>query len=348
MPNLQHDVRDLMNGVGHYLGYNEEPDPLAATLTFWDADQLADVKRNVNAGYRQFLYPPVLDEGKKPYEWSFLTPTAALAFVAGVQKVDLPIDFGGILFGATLDFGNTRLGKVSEDRFNALTGGVNSTTGVIKYVSVLRPVQVAATEVPYELGVYPTPTSDSIVRFRYMREAPMLDDTNEIPWGGDRHSETIMQSCLAAAELSQDDEHGVHWERFKMRRSYSIAIDDREKDDLADNLLGWPIDEVETEEISAQITYHDLRRELGAEAGYGRDPMAWNHEQTRLIEFVVQNGYRRYWAPPVLEGQTGPWDWSFNKPIAELVTARNVHLYDLPIDCGSIVEEFTYKAAELT
>ncbi len=342
MPGLQHTVRDLMNGVGHELGYGVETDPLG-TLTFWDADQLADVTRSVNSGYRQFLYPPPVAEGQPPHEWSFLTPTSALAFVTGTQKVDLPADFGGVIFGATLDLNNRRLTVISEDRFNALTGGVSSTTGEIQYVSLLRPVQFGASEVAYQLGVYPTPSVDRIVRFRYMREPPMLDDTNELPWGGDRHSETIMQSCLAAAELSQDDEHGVHWERFVQRLSFSVAMDLRERQTTEDGLSGWPVDEVEPDETTAQITYQDLRRECGAEAGFGRDSRAWSHEQSKLIEFAVQNGYRSYWAPPVMEGQKEPWDWSFNKPVAELVLEANVHKYDMPSDCGSIIEEFTYQ-----
>ena len=341
MPGLQHDVRDLMNGVGHYLGYNVETDPLG-TLAFWDADQLADIKRSVNGGYRGFLYPPAIEEDKKPYEWSFLSPSGALAFLVGVQKVDLPLDFGGALFGATLDLENRRLQVISEDRFNALTGGVSSTTGERQYVSALRPVQFGASEVPWELGVYPTPTVDRIVRFRYMREPLMLDDTEEIPWGGDKHSETIMQSCLAVAELFQDDEHGVHWERFLHRLRYSIAIDERERETL-ELQESWPVEETEADETTAQITYQDLRRECGAEANFGRDSRAWTHEQFKLIEFCVQNGYRAFWAPPVLEGQKQPWDWSFNKPVAELQLATNIHKYDLPADCGSIVEEFTYQ-----
>ncbi len=342
MPNLQYDVRDLMNGVGHYLGYNEETDPLG-TLSFWDADQLADVKRAVNSGYSQFLYPPAIDEEKKPYEWSFMSPSAALAFVSGVQKVDLALDFGGVLFGATLDFEKRRLQVISEDHFNSLTGGNSSTTGEIQYVAALRPVQFGALEVAWELGVYPTPTVDRIVRFRYMREPLMLDDTEEIPWGGDKHSETIMQSCLAAAELAQDDEHGVHWARFLQRLSFSVAIDRRERETLDADFSNWPIEELEPDETTGQITYQDLRRECGAEAEFGRDSKAWDHEQFNLIEFVVQSGYRRFWAPPILEGQKQPWDWSFNKPIFQLVTATNVHIYELPADCGSIVEEFTYE-----
>lgn len=342
MPGLQHDVRDLMNGVGHYLGYNVETDPLG-TLAFWDADQLADIIRSVNGGYRQFLYPPALDEDKKPNEWTFLTPSAALAFLVGIQKVDLPLDFGGVLFGATLDLENRRLEVISEDRFNALTGGVSSTTGEIQYVSALRPVQSGSSEVAWELGVYPTPTVDRIVRFRYMREPPMLDATNTLPWGGDRHSETIMQSCLAVAELFQDDEHGVHWERFLHRLRFSISMDQRERETIDADKSSWPIEEVEPGETTLQITYQDLRRECGAEAGYGRDSKAWTHEQFKLIEFCVQNGYRAVMAPPLLDGQKQPWDWSFNKPIAQLVTAANVHKYDVPADCGSIVEEFTYE-----
>lgn len=349
MPNLQYDVLDLMNGVGHYLGYNEETDPLG-TLSFWDADQLADVKRAVNSGYLQYLYPNVQGEGKKPYEWSFLTPVAQVSFAAGDQTGDLPTDFGGVLFGAVIratglieDFQHQRLEVISEERFYAVTGDTDIQSGIPKYVAVIHPVQTGDTEALYKLGMYPTPAAGAIVKFRYMREPVMLDSANTIPWGGDRHSETLMQSCLAAAELAQDDEHGVHWERFQQRLSFSIAIDMREREAIDGDVSNWPIEEVEPDETTGQITYQDLRRECGAEAEFGRDSKAWNHEQFKMIEFVVQSGYRRYWAPPILEGQKQPWDWSFNKPIAQLVTAANTHIYELPADCGSIVEEFTYE-----
>lgn len=350
MPGLQHDVRDLMNGVGHYLGYNVESDPLAATLTFWDADQLADVKRAVNGGYRQFLYPPTIEEDKKPYEWTFLTPAAQVVLASGVQTSDLPTDYGGVLFGAVLrgtglleTFQHQRLEVISQERFEALTGNVDITSGpTVKYVAALRPVQTGTTEALYKLAAYPTPSDGAIITFRYMREPLMLDATQTIPWGGDRHSETIMQSCLAVAELFQDDEHGVHWERFLHRLRFSIAIDERERQ-ASDSQDSWPIEETEPDEATLQITYQDMRRECGFEAGYGRDSKAWTHEQFKLIEFCVQNGYRAFLAPPLLEGQKQPWDWSFNKPVAQLVTAANVHKYDVPADCGSIVEEFTYE-----
>lgn len=350
MPGLQHDVRDLMNGVGHYLGHNVEADPLASTLEFWDADQLADVKRVVNSGYRQFLYPPAVDE-KSPHEWTFLTPAAVQVFGAGVASVDLPLDCSGVVFGVVVqgtgdvaDFKHQKLKIIPEHDWLAITG--NNATAVLgtpKYASIISPTQQGGVEQSYQMALYPAPQNGVTIRYRYMREPLMLDETQVIPWGGDRHSETLMQSCLAAAELLQDDEHGVHWERFLHRLRFSIAIDERERAATESSDSNWPIEELEPDEDTLQITYQDLRRECGAEARYGRDSKAWSHEQFKLVEFCVQNGYRAFLAPPVLEGQKGPWDWSFNKPVAELELSANVHKYDLPADCGSIVEEFTYQ-----
>lgn len=350
MPGLQHDVRDLMNGVAHYLGYNVETDPLAATLDFWDADQLADVTRSVNSGYRQFLYPPVIDEEKKPYEWSFLTRRINLAFPAGDQTADLPEFFGSVIFGVVLvssgdpsEFKHQKLELISEDRFHALTGGLNTTSGLPKYAAVLRTTHSGTVEQVHKMALYPTPAAAVTIICRIMQEPLMLGINQILPWGEDRHSETIMQSCLATAELFQDDEHGVHWERFLHRLRFSIAMDQRERETIDSDISSWPVEELEPDEPTLQITYQDLRRECGAEAGYGRDSRAWDHEQFKLVEFCVQNGYRAFLAPPVLEGQKAPWDWSFNKPVAELELSANVHKYDLPADCGSIVEEFTYQ-----
>jgi hypothetical protein len=62
---------DLQIEVGRFLGYS-------ATVASWDAGQVAEVDRYIQAGVRQFYYPPATAGAEAGYEWSFLKPVATI------------------------------------------------------------------------------------------------------------------------------------------------------------------------------------------------------------------------------------------------------------------------------
>jgi len=57
--------------VAVFLGYS-------ATDTDWTAAQVAEIDRYIQAGIRQFYYPPAVDGIEAGYEWSFLSPTTTI------------------------------------------------------------------------------------------------------------------------------------------------------------------------------------------------------------------------------------------------------------------------------
>jgi len=68
---LSIDYDDLQLEIGRFLGYD-------ATVGNWAAAQTAEVDRYIQAGVRQFYYPPAVQGIEAGFEWSFLKPTTTL------------------------------------------------------------------------------------------------------------------------------------------------------------------------------------------------------------------------------------------------------------------------------
>lgn len=61
----------------------------------------------------------------------------------------------------------------------------------------------------WELMLYPTPDINYTIEFRFNLIADALLD-GEFPWGNAPHTETLIEACLAAADLHVNDEVGQH------------------------------------------------------------------------------------------------------------------------------------------
>ena len=87
---LSLSYNDIELEVGTFLGY----DP---TVGNWTAAQAAEVARYINAGVRQFYYPPAINGLEAGYGWSFLKPTTTISTAASDAAQDLPDLFGRML-----------------------------------------------------------------------------------------------------------------------------------------------------------------------------------------------------------------------------------------------------------
>ena len=56
---LEYD--DIQLEIGRFVGFKVDP-------TTWTAAQIAEVDRYIQAGYRQFLYPPAIEGIEAGYE----------------------------------------------------------------------------------------------------------------------------------------------------------------------------------------------------------------------------------------------------------------------------------------
>lgn len=77
----------------------------------------------------------------------------------------------------------------------------------------------------FELLVFPTPTQAGTLEATYYAIPNQATDALPYPLGGQVHAETVLQACLAAAELERDKRPGPHKLLFLERLAASITHD---------------------------------------------------------------------------------------------------------------------------
>jgi len=218
---LSQGFPDFQSAVAFFLGYG-------VTSTNWTAAQLAEINEIVNAGYRQFLFPPPLDGGTA-HDWSFLKPETTLTTTAALAYYTLPDDFGTIL--GDLTYGPNEYWSVvkviGEGAIRELMQrGINS--GRPMYASITPLAAAGTTGQRFQINFWPVPTGVYHLTYRYIPNVAALASGVPYAWGGMPHSDTILQSCLAIAEQRRDDTLDLHTTKFKERLAASIAFDRRQ------------------------------------------------------------------------------------------------------------------------
>jgi len=210
---------DLQAEVGGFLGYGVDP-------SAWSAEKAAEVDRYIQSGLRQFYYPPAVNGIEAAYEWSFLKPTATITTAVGDAEQDLPDALGRILgdLHFDVDVHNVPIVQVSEARILALLQQSES-TGKPQYAAVRSKASDGTTGQRLEIAWWPIPDAAYILTYRYEAFAGKLTGSKQYPLGGMRHSELIVESCLAVAEQKANDEKGIHTERFMELLASGIAQD---------------------------------------------------------------------------------------------------------------------------
>lgn len=222
---------ELQAEVGYYLGWGR-------TTTDWSVAQTADVEACVKAGIRQFYDPPAVPIYGS-HRWSFLRPVTTLSTVAADGDYDLPETFGsldGVITYAE-DEGVDRQEVVrltGEARIRALRQE-SSTSGKPTLAAVRAKTATGLTWQRYELLLWPTPDAVYVLTYRY-RILPSTIGGDAYPMGSGVHLETIIASCLAAAEDRINDARGIKYQYFMERLQASIAADlEQQPDSLGYN-----------------------------------------------------------------------------------------------------------------
>ena len=193
---------DLYSEVSYFLG-------LTSRATAPTGTDLTTCKDIVHRGIRQFLYP--LDETGLPHEWEFLKTIWSFSVTVGQWKYALPIDFSemnGILH-YELSNVNPPLVKRSAEQIIAMRTQVDS-AGYPEYFAVTPSRYDAAVGTLYELWLYPTPAQVETLQGFYRADPVQLSATTDLVIGGIRAIEAILESCLAVAELQEDDMASSH------------------------------------------------------------------------------------------------------------------------------------------
>lgn len=210
--------------VGRYLGYGTD----SSLWTGSKAYMLSDVNRAIDSGLREFYHPPVLPGERTAHRWTFLQPLSDISISTGQSSVKLPDDFSAFV-EPTLKFYSsdsawflvplTSIGRILAAR----QAGEN--TSQPEMVAVV-PLQGDGGEGQrFAIEVWPTVSSDFTIRAPYYFNPNAITDSKPYPLGGQPHSETLRESCLAAAEAELNDTMEVHRARFLQRLITSVSID---------------------------------------------------------------------------------------------------------------------------
>lgn len=210
---------DLQAEIGRFLGY-------PYNVASWSAEQVAVVDRHIQSGIKQFYYPPAVEGIEPGYEWSFMKPTAVIETDDGDTAQDLPDDFGRVIgdFHYAAGVYEKSIVVVSEHRILSLHQH-SAEEGKPRFAAIRYIAREDASDGQrQEVVWWPTPDDEYTLTYRYEVFVNKLE-AEEYPMGGMKHSELVIESCLAIAEQRENDEAGLHTQAFIRLLSTSIAQD---------------------------------------------------------------------------------------------------------------------------
>lgn len=197
---------EILQAVGAYLFQGPAPNQGERDQYVWNREQLAQVNRIINRGQRQFY---------SAYAWSFLRLRLSLAIVAGTADYTLADGFSGFydpFLSFTVNDGRiwsvleTSVSKILDYRQNA-----NRLPAFQEmYFAKEAKTPTGTTGQRFQLLLFPTPTAAGTLTGSYFSNPDSMTDTLVYPLGGGPHSETMLASCLACAELERDGQPGPH------------------------------------------------------------------------------------------------------------------------------------------
>ncbi len=203
----------------------------------WTAKQLDRLKDCVDSGCRNFYWPPpVPGGGPETYQWSFLTPVGEMTVPQWDGVTDelpfafLPEDFGGFLSKLTVHQDNTiflPIQVINEARMRDMYRMSPAVSGRPQYACerVLKGT-THTTGPKRQLLIWPNPDQEYTFRFQYSLLPDCLTDSYPFAYGGQEHSETILESCLRVAEERYDNvTNGPHAMKFFECMAASISRD---------------------------------------------------------------------------------------------------------------------------
>lgn len=308
---------EILDEIGRKFGFG-------GAYSVWSSDttKVADAERFVKSGLRRFYFNSQLESA--PHQWSFLTPMDSLATVDGTQAYVLPDDFVSIKTPFVIDGGTEalRLQKRTVAQILEMTRA-ESRDGTPEYYAIRSTGNVGGAP-QYEVLFYPIPDAAYTLRYRYVLSPPEMTTDNPYHLGGPQHSETVLESILAAGELKLEDRKGDHEERFRECLAMSIALDRELSDDEPEEDLWLPTGN------SLSVDVHYLRRVVGKFMQFGPSPGIWTRNQVEEVKQAIERGLCRFYHPePVIEDRPRHI-WSFLTPTSREVLAQGTTEVTLP------------------
>lgn len=221
----------LKTAVAAYLGGNR-------TYSSTSSETQSDIDRIVAIGQRQFYAPsyrPVPNAPLKVHVWSFLRASASISISSSTQTYDMPDAFSGFL-SDELNFTSTKTWPVQLTWMEDLNAHIQdygtSITSAIPQVMLAalesKTSALGTTGQRWTLKLWPTPNASATLTAQYRLSPDALGDDTYYPLGGELHADTLLESCLAAAEEHINDQlSSIHRDRFAELLNQSILLDQR-------------------------------------------------------------------------------------------------------------------------
>ncbi|MHB1950118.1 MAG: hypothetical protein ACYCQK_01435 [Acidiferrobacteraceae bacterium] len=192
-----------------------------------NADDAENLQAVVNNGLRRFYYPAQVDP-TLAHDWSFLVGDFTFITEVGTQDYLMPFNFGGAIGPLHHDPGDNIKVSVVKVTPNKLLWQRQLNVTITNWPTMYaeRPVpQGGATAQRWKIMLWPSPSAVYTLHGS-MRVLPLgPNGAQEYLYGGPEHSQTILESCLAQAELQLDGAPGAHAAAFRNCLLTSIILD---------------------------------------------------------------------------------------------------------------------------
>lgn len=146
--------------------------------------------------------------------------------ITATGNLAMPDDFGGTLDHLWFDSDNSYNPLVCRSEgeiLNLRSGGAGN--GVPQMFAVRPKTTDGTVGQRFEMLVWPTPSTDYTLYYKYLTLRNELDGTYDYPLGGAQHAETVLLAILSEAEVFRDEAEGVYTQRFRRQLAASIAYD---------------------------------------------------------------------------------------------------------------------------
>lgn len=222
----------------------------------WDHRQAQEIKLVMESALRKFYSPMVLPGERYPHNWSFLEPTVPLTTAAGVYRYDLPdgfVDFVGRINYAPGESVIYRPIEVIGVERMQMRLQRNEAAGRPLLAATRIKTPDAGTGTRYELLLSPVPDGVYGLRAVMKINPHSLSEETELPLGGQQHAQTLIEACLAEADLYQE-KRSLHAAEFEKGLLASIGAD---RQNNSPDFLGVNTDRSDSPQWGQDFSYHD-------------------------------------------------------------------------------------------
>jgi hypothetical protein len=157
-----------------------------------------------------------------------VTAAALSTYTLGFPSYDLPADWGSFIGPITFRPGTGDMYgpiEVVGEYMIRTKRQANDEFARPQYAAVIPKTFDPTVGQRFSLTTWPTADDAYVLTYKYNANPNELTNTNKYHLGGMRHSELLLESCLACAERKINDTAGVHQAAFMSLLASCVAFD---------------------------------------------------------------------------------------------------------------------------